>query len=287
METATNKVIVLGGDHHNTLGVIRSLGEKGITPFAVLSAHKSSSFVSRSRYLSRSFHVDDEEDCVRILLDHFSTEREKPVIISCSDKFASILDLNYDKLKDKFYLPNAAKQGELNRLMNKETMGVVAESCGFQTIPSWVIDAETNQIPAGISYPCITKPLYSIKGTKHSIRVCENELDLVKVIDSSGGSEVQIQRFIDKEAEFQLFGCSINGGSTIAIPGFSKIIRSTQITNTGFLELCPISDFEMDITPVYKFLRKIKFSGLFSIELLEGKNGKKFFMEINFRNDVF
>ena len=31
-----NKVIVIGGDHHNTLGVLRAFGEKGIYPDLIL-----------------------------------------------------------------------------------------------------------------------------------------------------------------------------------------------------------------------------------------------------------
>lgn len=31
-----NKIIVFGGDHHNTLGVVRSLGEAGIKPILIL-----------------------------------------------------------------------------------------------------------------------------------------------------------------------------------------------------------------------------------------------------------
>ena len=36
MEIIPNKIIVFGGNHHNTLGVIRSLGEAGITPILIL-----------------------------------------------------------------------------------------------------------------------------------------------------------------------------------------------------------------------------------------------------------
>ena len=279
-----NKVIVLGGNHHNTLGVIRSLGKKGVLPYVIMT-HSLRSFVSKSKYIKKSYYINDEYECIKILQDYFYKERKKPIIICCNDRFSSILDLNYNRLKDYFYLPNANKEGEINRLMNKETMSGIAKSCGFQNIPSWVITKNTNNIPSNIIYPCITKPLYSIKGTKATIKVCNNRKELENVCDSYGESGIQIQKFIDKEIEFQFFVFSLNGGASVIIPGFSEIIRSTQVTNTGFLELIPISDFDSKLTLFKKFLQKIQYSGLFSLELLKDRNGAIYFMEINFRND--
>lgn len=279
-----NKVIVLGGNHHNTLGVIRSLGEKGISPYVILT-HSLRSFVSKSKYIKKSYYINDEYECIKILQNYFYKEKNKSIIICCSDRFSSIIDLNYNKLKDYFYLPNANKEGEINRLMNKDIMSGIAKSCGFQIIPSWVITKNINNIPSDIIYPCITKPLYSIKGTKATIKVCNNRLEVENVFDFYGESGIQIQKFIDKEIELQLFGCSLNGGKTVIIPGFSKIIRSTQVTNTGFLELIPISDFDSKLTEIRTFLQKIQYSGLFSLELLKDRNGAIYFMEINFRND--
>ena len=36
-----NQIIVIGTDHHNTLGVIRSLGEEGKLPIVILPNLKS------------------------------------------------------------------------------------------------------------------------------------------------------------------------------------------------------------------------------------------------------
>lgn len=45
------KAVVIGTDHHNTLGVIRGLGERGIMPDLLLVSGGKRSFVSRSRYI--------------------------------------------------------------------------------------------------------------------------------------------------------------------------------------------------------------------------------------------
>ena len=45
------KTIVIGGNHHNTLGVIRSLGRKGVMPYVILTSGDNNSFVLKSKYI--------------------------------------------------------------------------------------------------------------------------------------------------------------------------------------------------------------------------------------------
>lgn len=44
-----NQVIVIGTDHHNTLGIIRSLGEEGKLPIVMLPNLKLA-FITKSKY---------------------------------------------------------------------------------------------------------------------------------------------------------------------------------------------------------------------------------------------
>ena len=48
-----NKVVVIGGDHHNTLGVIRGLGERGVNSDLILVVPGSMTYVDASIYVSR------------------------------------------------------------------------------------------------------------------------------------------------------------------------------------------------------------------------------------------
>lgn len=47
-----NNVLVIGGGHHNTLGVVRSLGREGYQIELILIDEKQRSFVSASKYVS-------------------------------------------------------------------------------------------------------------------------------------------------------------------------------------------------------------------------------------------
>ena len=44
------EIIVIGADHHNTLGVLRSLGEKGINSILLLISENKKSYVAKSKY---------------------------------------------------------------------------------------------------------------------------------------------------------------------------------------------------------------------------------------------
>ena len=52
MRTSKNIAIVVGGDHYNTLWIIRSLGLAGYLPIAIIVTEDGrKSFVSHSKYL--------------------------------------------------------------------------------------------------------------------------------------------------------------------------------------------------------------------------------------------
>lgn len=85
--------------------------------------------------------------------------------------------------------------------------------------------------------------------------------------------------------EFQLIGCSLDGGETIIIPGYTRILRQPRNTNTGYLEYSPIEGLDYDSEAVHEFIRKIGYSGLFSVEFIRDENNKDYFLEINMRND--
>ena len=79
---------------------------------------------------------------------------------------------------------------------------------------------------------------------------------------------------------------SIDSGKDVVIPGVSHVIRPAATTNTGFLRYEPLDNsYSTVLELTRKFLKETGYSGLFSMEFLRGKDGKDYFMEINFRND--
>ena len=276
-----NKVIVIGGDHHNTLGVIRGLGERGITPLLVLVSQSRWSFVETSKYIEKWWKIDNDESIIELLLKEFRNEVKKPVIICSSDTSSSMIDSNKEKLSPYFILPGAKEQGRITYLMSKKNMSNLALEVGFQ-IPPTCNDDNINS-DATIPLPCIIKPMVSAKGSKSEIHICNTLDEVIKHVDEIGRNNVQIQQFIEKKFEYQLIGCSTK--SEVIIPGVSRIIRPCKGSNTSFLHYTPLEDGFCDIERCKEFVKRTGYHGLFSLEFLRDKNGNDFFMEINFRND--
>ena len=126
-----NKVIVIGGDHHNTLGVIRSLGEKGLRPDLILVSPICTSFVDASKYIEKSWKVENDDEAIRLLLSKYREMDSKPVVICCSDSSSGIIDENREKLCPFFILPGSEKQGKISEMMNKKRIAELAVEVGL------------------------------------------------------------------------------------------------------------------------------------------------------------
>lgn len=278
-----NKVIVIGGNHHNTLGLIRSLGRKGVNSSLILHnpPEMKNAYVLKSKYLSDYDIVVDEGTMLQALRKRMTDE--KKVVVCTSDFAASVIDRNYNALRMSFCLPGCREQGLLTRLMNKRTMQEMAQQCGLET--PFSVDINNNhELPDNIPYPCIVKPAASIEGVKADIGVFNSRVGLVKHLANCKAQLLHIEQFIEKSMEYQLIGCSLNDGNDIIVPGRSRIITQPVCTNTGFLHYEHLDGTE-PIEACKRFLQKAHYNGLFSMEFLRDGQGKDFFMEINFRND--
>lgn len=277
-----NKVIVIGGDHHNTLGVIRGLGERGLKPDVILVTKEKRSFVDASKYINRSWKVKSEEQIVELLKEHYKQEKVKPVLICCSDATSGIVDDNRDSLDQLFYLPGAEQQGRVSEFMDKKQMADLAIKSGLNIPRCYYINSLETDITL-INTPCIVKPIVSRKGGKSDIAICRTISDLEHYAASHTIEDKQIQDYIDKDFEYQLIGCSTK--SEVIIPGVSKILRPCKGSNTSFLHYTEIDKNFCEIEKCKEFVRRTGYHGLFSLEFLRDKQGKDYFMEINFRND--
>lgn len=283
-------VIIVGGNHHNTLGVIRALGFKIKRELIYLILDgNDKSYVSKSKYIikSNTFYIKNEKEIVStIQLIVKKTNKLKPVVIACGDHYIAELDKNYDYLKQICILPNAKDvQGRINKFLNKQVQKKLAYSYNL-LVPK----SETMAVKDLDNYdhiPCIIKPNSSIAGEKSDIVICTSYEDLLFYKQNHSHLKyVIVEHYIDKLFEFQLIGCSLK--NKILIPGYTKIIRQPQNTNTGYLSYSPIGDGvipEILIDKVKSLLRKIGYVGLFSVEFIRDKRGTDYFLEINLRND--
>lgn len=281
------KVMIVGGLHHNTLGVIRSIGESGVSRenikvVIVEKNYKKWNIISTSKYINvkNIYYVDNNEDCISVLLDN--TDETRQTIICCSDGTAEVVIAHQKELCMWYNLPSTVLN--VQEYMSKEAQCNLALECGFVLPKSKVISK--NETIQWKTFPCITKPIKSaFGGGKSDIKISNNLAELTSAIRDTTSETVQIQDFINKKIEFQLIGCSLDAGETIIIPGYTTIIRQPENTNTGYLKYSPIGELAFDLNAARNFLRRLGYSGLFSLEFIRDNHNVDYFLEINMRND--
>lgn len=280
-----NNVLVIGADHHNTLGIIESLGQKGIMSYVLIVADVKKSFVLTSKYVVTGWICKKPSDIIDIMIRNFDESNEKTIVFSSYDDVSAVLESNSRKLESRFILPITSIDTPLSTIMSKEYMSSLARKVGLQVPRTWIVTDSI--VPEDIEYPCITKAISSIEGTKRNMRICHNRETLESFLKQTEHCPtIQIQKFIMKEFEFQLLGCSLNSGEEVIISGRTHIDRPNGIDNTFFLKFDKLEPWFQDIvSKSIEFVKATKYSGTFSIEYLHDINGCDYFTEMNFRND--
>ena len=293
-----NKVIILGGDHHNALGLARVFGINGIKPYGVIttfSKREKDNFCHLSKYWEKTWFALSEDEALEILKFEFCHEKEKPVLVPSSDGMAYVIDTRLDELSEWFIVPGINQtQGEIARLMDKKNQSEWAQQIGIRTAKTWCLDLteDFTSLCLDIVYPCVLKPVVSAEGHKTDIRKCDNINDFkeqIALLKDKGYHRILVQEFLKKDYETELFGCI--GEHTNRIPYlFSKHVREWP-TVGGTVSFHQFIDDKRLINQAEYFLNQIRnygYRGNIDIELFV-INGELILNEVNFRNsgDVY
>lgn len=280
----SNIVIVLGQDHTNSLGIVQSLGCIGYHMVAFVWGNKSG-LVKSSRYAKEVYGAKDVQSCIDMMIKMFANSDEKIPIIPCCDDAALTLEKNKERLKDVFIFGYSTEY-TLDYLSKKEVQVKLAEKAGLHVPKTWNL-LESKEIPSDVIYPCLIKPLISSQGAKCDIRVCRNEEELKKNLNSlQYTKEVLLQQYIERDYEISILGCRLNNGDSIIPCVENKLTIHPK--NVGLVCLANVQPLEdEDIKKGIKNLIKtIGYVGVFSVEMMHSKiDGKYYFTEINLRND--
>lgn len=286
-----NEVVVVGGNHHNALGLIRSMGETG-WKVNYISTETGKNFVSKSRYVKRFWIAQNEEKLIELLLKTHANK--KSIIIPSDDSAMTMIDNNFSILKEKYIIPNVKnKENAVSNMMNKVEMTKLAEKHGFLVPKGFKLDLkkseEVNLVIESINfkYPCIVKPLKSIDGSKGDIIICNDITQLTNQIRNLEDkySEVILQEFIKKDGELGVQGLSTR--KEIIIPGIIEKKRDSPIApgSTTYATLVE-SNSLVEKDKIISLLRDLNYYGIFDLELMY-QNKKVYFIEINFRNGAY
>lgn len=276
--------IIIGEEHYNPLGAIRSLGMAGIHPVYIAVRGKSE-VASKSRYVKENICVADIREAYSVLTERFSGQKEKPFVITTDDDIQSLLDEHYEELKKDFIFFNAGSTGQITKYMDKKAILDLAEKHGLNVLKTTVV--KNGDIPDNTEYPVITKSISpNIGGWKADVHICSNRDELKEAYKNIKSPLVLLQRFIEKKNEYCLDGFSINRGKKMFVPTVSIYNYTIRGYYSPYMTVYPFTDKKME-QALTGMLSEIGFEGIFSIEFLIDEDGTYYFTEINFRNSTW
>lgn len=286
------KHIILGSDHYNTLGIVRSLGEVGIKPDIILHPkyHPHPHMANNSKYVRNVFIVSSPEECYQKLIQLYSDLKEKPFVYTCDDWVGSIVDEHMDELKDRFYFFHGKTAGIISHFQQKDVIHELAKKYGLNVAKSELI--KKGDLPKTLSYPVITKSIKSVLGAwKSDVFICKNEKELIQAFAKIKSKDILVEEYIERETEYYYDAFSINNGANSYFPYKAQCLRAKEGEYGNYLRFTSLPPHHIDnlheIDCVKKMIQEIGYTGIFEAEFLKGKDGKLYFLEINFRNSTW
>lgn len=278
------KYIVLCEEHYNPLGLIRSLGITGIKSIAIIKKGKNG-IASKSKYLSKVHYVNTNEEALELLIKEYGNENTRPFVLTCDDQITSLLDCNYNALKNKFIFFNAGEEGRITKYMNKNEIMKLANDCGLKTAKSWIL--KEKEIPKDISYPVLTKAIISTKDNwKADSVICNNEKELQEALNKINSEKILVQEYIKKKNELCYDGYSCDKGKKVLYAISSEYLYVKEGAYSYYMEVSNSHKPELE-KKLNKMFEIIGFEGIFSVEFLVDEQNNYYFLEINFRNSTW
>ena len=276
--------IVFVCEHYNPLGIIRSLGENGISPIGIIQKGDPK-VTSKSKYFKEKYEVDSIEQGYQLLISKFSHDGVKHFLFSADDKTETFLDAHYDELKDHFFFFNAGAPGRVAYFMNKDNINKMAIKHGLNVLRTWVVD--TGVIPDDIEFPVITKVLASTMGAwKNDVFICKDRQELESAYQKIESPKLLLQKYIKKKNEYCMEGFSVDQGRDMMITIVSNYNYVLKDQYSPYMT-CKSFDRQDILDGLRGMMRDIGFEGIYEIEFLLDDQDNLYFLEINFRNSTW
>lgn len=167
------RIVIIGASHHNTLSVVRCVGEVfGLVDLVLIGCVKS--FVAKSKYVRSATFLKDSKDLYQWAKKN--KDQTNSIVISCADGVSQVFDVHYEELRPFYNFFNAGADGIITSFMNKQKQVELANQVGFVT-PVSACYTRLDNVNNFAAFPCIVKPLQSYVGGKH-IWHCNNTKEL-------------------------------------------------------------------------------------------------------------
>jgi predicted ATP-grasp superfamily ATP-dependent carboligase len=187
--------VILGGDV-TALSVARSLTDAGVEVH-VLDTHDSPVRVSRLR---ASFVEVDSEEMQPRMLDWLRTGPKGAVVLACSDEGLELIAHHRPELVELGYRPMEADDDVLLAMLDKDRTEEIAREHGIPAPRTIALrnQADVDAVTAGLSYPCVLKPVHSHVFFRHSksgakVLVADSPTELQATFAKMSGIGVALQ----------------------------------------------------------------------------------------------
>ena len=272
----------------NGIGIVRSLGRKGIRVFAYDTEPKYRT--GRTRYADCGIcphPVYNERELLQLLLELRRKFSSKAVLFAGSDDYVSFISKNRDVLSEYYYflLPEASL---IEAVLDKRLTYELALKHNIPCPKTLIVgkDDRFEDFIGQMTFPCILKPVYSAdfrrRLNKKAIVIDREDELKQKYLHYSQFGELMIQELIPGD-EDQLYGVATlfdENMDLLAVFTGQKLHQYPPYFGSGSL-VRSMRDDEIAKAGV-SFLKDLGFKGFGKLEFkLDPRDGKLKFLEIN------
>lgn len=284
-------LLVSGGDHHNTLASMRSLGRAGV-PFDLL-LHSEAERVDELVVSGTKFGPDsyilvaNNFDAVFEGYKKWLTGKDprKCIVLSSSDLSAYVADSCLSTLGFVTYTFND-KVGRASSLMDKYEQYLWSCGHGIPMARSAAV-GNISALPDDLCFPVIIKPIVSAFGEKTDIVIAANRTDceeaLARLLDV-GYKKVLVQEVVDFKYEAVAAGCVFkSNGEESHLTLRKEVTYPKKAGNVAIGRTSKDPRVEQLIGQIVAALKTDGYRGMFDIEVFATPRGGVILNEINFR----
>lgn len=272
--------IILGLDSATSLGVIRSLGKRGIPVLGI--GEKDRTLGGYSRYCAAHETASTERKLITLLNEIGRAAQYHPIVFTENDEYLLTLDRHRSELSSLRWLPTA--NPALPELINKRSMLALARKANLDTPATFFSDELPDEVIINkATYPCFIKPLFTQNEHKTKGEVATNPDEFIRIIQEprfAGG--YMAQEIIPGPVSHLLFClsyCDANSTPLATLTGH----KLRQLPPDFGIGTLAVSHHHPEAARLSEsFLRGIKYHGLADLEFkLDPRDNRLKFIEIN------
>jgi D-aspartate ligase len=275
-------VIVGGG--LNALGIVRSLGGRGI-PLIVADTDAMSPAMRSRHGQKKVFPSLEGDSLVDSLLDLAKNFSAPAVLFLTEEKGVNAVSAQRDRLADAYSI-RLPEQERLMQLMHKQGFSELAEACNAP-VPKTVRIQKTEDLALldGLRFPCVFKPgkkdyAYGARFQKAYKVASPSEVAALFAQIQPVLSDMVVQQWIEGD-DSEIYFCLqyIGMDNEIASSFVGRKIRSWPPRIGGTASCTAAWEFQTQLTEITRvFFRDVGFTGMGSMEYKRDIRDGQFYM---------